>query len=280
MNIKRLYSENRLPFFSSLGFGLLAYGFCMTNKIPSGDDLNPLGLFGKGITTPSGRYGLELLRFVMPDVSMPWIYGLMSILLLAAAVCVTVRLFEIKSPVLQVLLAGAFVSFPAQAGTMLYTFTAAPYAVSLLLTVTGVWYFITGRRGRWIAAPLLIGFSCSIYQGYFSIAASFCVIYMIVQLCRTKKTALTIFREGVMMLAMLLLALALYGLALLAALKLLGLPLLQEAVNDSLSFPRRFLVVYKSWLMTFLDGRFGYVPNKVSRVMHLALLLVVGVTGG
>lgn len=277
MNIEA-FKRDRLPFFASLGFGLLAYGFCMTNKIPVGDDLNPLGLFGKGITTPSGRYGLELLRFVMPDVSMPWIYGLMSIVLLAAAVCVTVRLFEIKSPVLQILLAGAFATFPAQAGTMLYTFTAAPYAVSLLLTVTGVWYFITGRRGRWIVSPLLIGFSCSIYQGYFSIAASFCVIYMIVQLCRTKKTALAVFREGVMMLAMLLLSLALYGLALLAALKLLNLPLLQEAVNDSLSFPRRFLVVYKSWLMTFFDGRFGYVPNKVSRVMHLALLLVVGVT--
>ena len=223
------FRRDRLPFYSSLGFGLLAYGFCMMNKIPVGDDLNPLGLFGKGATTESGRYGLELLRLVMPDASMPWIYGLMSILLLSAAVCVTVRIFEIKSPVLQILLAGVFICFPAQAGTMLYMFTAAPYALALLLSVTGVWYFIAGGKGRWFVSPLLIG--------------------------------------------------ALYGLALLIASKLLGLPLLQEAVNESQSFPRRFLIVYSSWLKTFLDGRFGYVPNNVSRVMHLVLLLTIGFAG-
>ena len=273
------FRRDRLPFYSSLGFGLLAYGFCMMNKIPVGDDLNPLGLFGKGATTESGRYGLELLRLVMPDASMPWIYGLMSILLISAAVCVTVRIFEIKSPVLQILLAGVFICFPAQVGTMLYMFTAAPYALALLLSVTGVWYFITGGKGCWFVSPLLIGFSCSIYQGYLSIAASFCVIRMIVLLCRSEKTALAVFREGVKMLAMLLASLALYGLMLLIASKLLGFPLLQEAVNESQSFPRRFLIVYSSWLKTFLDGRFGYVPNNVSRVMHLVLLLTIGFAG-
>ncbi|MBR1566366.1 MAG: glucosyltransferase domain-containing protein, partial [Oscillospiraceae bacterium] len=213
------FKRDRLPFFSALGFGLLAYGFCMLNKIPVGDDLNPLGLFGKGATTESGRYGLELLRYVMPDASMPWIYGLMSILLLSAAVCVTVRIFEIRSPVLQILSAGVFICFPAQAGTMLYMFTAAPYALAMLLSATGVWYFITGGKGRWFISPLLISFSCSIYQGYLSIAASFCVIRMIVLLCRSEKTAPAVFRAGVKMLAMLLASLALYGLALLVASK-------------------------------------------------------------
>ncbi len=274
--IKWFYIENRLPFFASLGFGLLAYGFCMMNKIPVGDDL--VGLFEKGSTTPSGRYGLELLRLVMPDASMPWIYGLMSVALLAAAVCVILRIFPIRSRVLQVLFAGAFVCFPAQAGTMLYMFTAAPYAVALLLTVTGLWVFTSEKKGRWITAPLLISFSCSIYQGYFSIAASLCVIRMLVLLCRTEKSAGEVFREGVRMLGMLLAALALYGLMLLAALKLLGLPLLHEVVNESQSVLRRFLIAYSSWLKTFLDGRFGYVHNSASRVLHLMLLLCIGVS--
>ena len=273
MNISQ-FKRDRLPFFSALGFGLLAYGFCMLNKIPVGDDL--VGLFSKGATTVSGRYGLELLRLVMPDVSMPWIYGLMSILMLSAAVCLIVRLFEIKSPVLQVLLAGVFVSFPAEAGTMLYMFTAAPYALALLLTVAGVWLFAEEEKGRWLTAPLLIGFSCSIYQGYFSIAASFCVIRMIVLLCRSEKTALEVFREGVKMLAMLLEALAMYALALLVASKLLGFPLLHEVINGRQSFPLRFLVAYSSWVKTLVLGRFGYVHNNASRVMHLAMLLAAG----
>ena len=273
MNMEQ-YKRDCLPFFSSLGFGLAAYGFCMLNKIPVGDDL--VGLFSKGATTVSGRYGLELLRLVMPDVSMPWIYGLMSIVMLSAAVCVIVRIFAIKSPVLQLLLAGVFVSFPAQAGTMLYMFTAAPYAASLLLTVTGVWVFTSEKKGRWFTAPLLISFSCSIYQGYFSIAASFCVICMIVLLCRSEKTALEVFRAGVRMLTMLLEALAMYGLALLIASKLLGFPLLHEVINGKQSFPLRILVAYSSWVKTLALGRFGYVHSGASRAMHLVLLLAAG----
>jgi hypothetical protein len=270
MNIKDAFKRDRLPFFASFGFGLAAYGFCMLNKIPVGDDL--VALFDKGATTVSGRYGLELLRFVMPDASMPWIYGLMSILLLSLAVCVTVRLFNIGNPILRVLLAGVFVCFPAEAGTMLYMFTAAPYALALLLTVTGVLLFAERKRGCTIAAPLLIAFSCSIYQGYFSVAASFCVIRMIVLLCRTEKTAREVFREGVKMLAMLLASLALYGLALLVASRLLGFPLLHEVVNDKQSLPLRVVIACSSWLKTLLTGRFGYVNNRVSMVMHLVLL--------
>ena len=163
--IKWFYIENRLPFFASLGFGLLAYGFCMMNKIPVGDDL--VGLFEKGSTTPSGRYGLELLRLVMPDASMPWIYGLMSVALLAAAVCVILRIFPIRSRALQVLFAGAFVCFPAQAGTMLYMFTAAPYAVALLLTVTGLWVFTAEKKGRWITRPCSSAFRAASTRAIF-----------------------------------------------------------------------------------------------------------------
>ena len=274
MNIKEAFKQDRLPFFSAFGFGLLAYGFCIANKIPVGDDL--VALFDKGATTVSGRYGLELLRLVMPDASMPWIYGLMSIFLLSLAVCVIVRLFGIRSKILQVLLAGVFVCFPAEAGTMFYMFTAAPYALALLLTVTGVWLFTSEKRGRWISAPVLLAFSCSIYQGYFSVAASFCVARMIVLLCRTDKTAREVFREGVKMLAMLLSSLALYGLALLFASKVLGYPLLHEVINGSQSFPLRFAVAYSAWIKTLLRGYFGYVPNRVSLAMHLALILAAG----
>ena len=75
----RHWKEDRLPFLSALGFGFAAHAFILTNKIPVDDDLP--NFFNKGATTVSGRYGLELLRLVLPDVSMPWIYGLMTLLL-------------------------------------------------------------------------------------------------------------------------------------------------------------------------------------------------------
>ena len=268
------WRADRLPFLAALGFGLLAHGFLLTNKIPVDDDLP--NFFNKGATYVSGRYGLELLRLVMPDVSMPWIYGWMSLALLALAVCVMLRLFRIKSPALRLLLAGVFVTFPAETGTLCYMFTAVPYALALLLTVTGVALFAENRRGRWLLSPLLIAFSCSIYQGYFAFAASFCVILLIRALAVEGKDAKPVLLDGFRLLGMLLLALALYGLAILTAAKLLHLPLLGEAVNSRQSLPLRAAVAYSAWLKTLLRGYFAYVPSRAARLCHVLLLLTAG----
>ena len=270
----RRWREDRLPFLAALGFGLAAHAFFLLNKIPVDDDLP--NLFSKGATTVSGRYGLELLRLVLPDVSMPWIYGLMSLLLLAAAVCLTVRLFKLKSPVLRLLLAGVLLCFPAETGTLCYMFTAVPYALALLLTVAGTSVFIEGRRGRWLLAPLLLAFSCSIYQGYFAFASSFCVIWMIRRLAVEKREARAVLLEGLRLLGMLLLSVALYGLAILVAARLLGLPLLGEAVNARQSLPLRAAVACSAWLKTLFRGYFGYVASGAARLVHVLLLLTAG----
>ncbi len=273
LSCRTAFKGDRLPFFSALLFGLAAHGFWLTNKLPFDDDLP--NLFTKGATWVSGRYGLELLRFVMPDVSMPWIYGLMSLFFLALTVCLTVRLFHIESPFLQVFLAGTLVCFPAEGATMGYAFTAAPYALALLLTVSGVWLFTRDLRTRWLA-PLPIAFSCSIYQGYFAFAASFCVLLMIRALVRERKGAREVFLFGLRLLCLLGLSLAVYGLAVLVASKILNLPLLGEAVNSRQNLPLRAAVAYSAWFKTLFAGYFAYVPTKLSVVFHLILLLCAG----
>ena len=272
------FAALRLPFCAALVFGLSAHGFWLTNKIPFDDDLP--NMWNKGATSVSGRYGLELLRLVMPDRSMPWIYGLMSLIFLALAVCVTVRLFEIRSRVLQVLLAGVFVSFPAETGTIDYLFTAAPYAFALLLTVAGVWLFAADTRGRWIAAPLLIAFSCSIYQGYFAFASGLCVIWMIRALICTEESPRRVLADGLRLLAMLLASLALYALVILLFSRLLRLPLLEEAVNTRQSLPLRMAVAYSAWLKTLFRGYFAYVNSPASRFFHVLLLLAGAAAAG
>lgn len=170
----------KLPFIATLLFGLAAHAFAMTNKLPFDDEA--IYLFGKGTTTESGRYGLELLRLIMPDYSMPWIYGLISLLLISAAVCIIIKLFDIRSRVLQVLLGALFITFPAETGTLGYMFTAAPYALALFLSVAAVYSYSSRTRGGLVAALVMLAFSCSIYQGYFSFAASLCVLLMISRL--------------------------------------------------------------------------------------------------
>jgi len=261
-----------LPFVTSLAIGLAAHMTILTNKIPIDDDI--CNMFNKGATTVSGRYGLKLMSLIMPDVSMPWIYGLMSLLLICAAICVTIKLFHIRNRALQILLGGVFISFPAETGTLSYMFTCAPYAAALLAAVGAVYVFAEWKtKWRWLVSPALLVFSCSIYQGYFGFAASFCVILMIRSLMRPEGTAEQTFKAGLKMLAMLALSAAAYGVSVLAMNKLLALPVL-DVINKEQSILMRVAVAYSAFLHTLFDGYFAYVNTGASRVMHLAVLLL------
>ena len=262
----------RLPFIATLLFGLAAHAFAMTNKLPFDDEA--IYLFGKGTTTASGRYGLELLRLIMPDYSMPWIYGLISLLLISAAVCLIIKLFDIRSRVLQVLLGALFITFPAETGTLGYMFTAAPYALALFLSVAAVYSYSRRTRGGLIAALVMLAFSCSIYQGYFSFAASLCVLLMISRLI-SGEDAKAVLISGLRMLAMLVAALLLYGAVILFFSKLLDYPVLSGVVNSSQSIPMRIAVAYSAYIKTILCGYFGYVRGTASRLAHIVLLLIM-----
>lgn len=264
----------KLPFIATLLFGLAAHAFAMTNKLPFDDEA--IYLFGKGTTTESGSYGLELLRLIMPDYSMPWIYGLISLLLISAAVCVIIKLFDIKSRVLQVLLGALFITFPAETGTPGYMFTAAPYALALFLSAAAVYSYSRRTRGGLIAALVMLAFSCSIYQGCFSFAASLCVLMMISRLV-SGEDAKTVLVSGLRMLAMLAAALLLYGAVILFFSKQLDYPVLSGVVNSSQSIPMRIAVAYSAYIKTILCGYFGYVRGTASRLAHIALLIVMAV---
>ena len=74
-----------LPLASFFAVGFLAHMYAFTNKLLNADET--AALFSKGATVTSGRWGLEAVKLIFPDVSMPWIYGVISLALIAAAVC-------------------------------------------------------------------------------------------------------------------------------------------------------------------------------------------------
>lgn len=77
----RIIREYRYVIFGTMLIGLLAYAFAFTNKIPNHDDL--AALFSKGTTGQSGRFGLQWLTRIFPNYSMPWIYGILSLAIIA-----------------------------------------------------------------------------------------------------------------------------------------------------------------------------------------------------
>ena len=141
---------------------------------------------------------------------MPWIYGIISLVFIAAAACLMLETLEIRSRALRVLLPAVIVSFPSLTGNFCFMFTAAPYAWSFFLTALAVYLICRGGAWRLCLSVVLLVLALGIYQAYISVAAALLVVLMIRDALGAERSVPEIIRFGVKALALLLLSVALY----------------------------------------------------------------------
>lgn len=275
---REMWKDSRLPFLASLIFGMLAYTFAFTNKLINHDEA--FCLFLKGATVDSGRWGLGLLDSIFPNLSMPWIYGMLSVVFIAAAVCVILRIFHIQRKVLQVLLAGCVMVFPSLIGTFGYMFTSCSFALAFLLAVVSVYLLQSKDKLRWLFALGFMVFSLSIYQSYISVAAGLLVVLLIARLLRGEKIG-SVISSGCLYVLFLVLSLGCYYVATQVFLKLLHVQMngyASENVSFSLlSLPENILTAYESFLLYFTEGFRGLLPTSLSRLAHVLILAVIAI---
>lgn len=261
---------DRLPFLCAFGAGLLAHGFAFTNKLLNGDEISTL--FGKGMTVASGRWGLELSSLLFPDVSTPWIFGILSLLLLSAAACLLLRVFQIRSPLLGCALAAGLTVFPAQTATFTYMFTAPSFALAFLLAVAAVWATERESIAGWLGGLLLLLLSISIYQAYIGLASSLFVLRMIQKLLKDEGSAREVFFFGLKRVGLLALCLGLYYLSIHIALYFYGGRFENYGVERERSLLFRAAVAYSAFLHTLTRGYFHYVRGVFSQLLHVLCL--------
>ena len=267
--------DKRLPFFSSLIFGLIAHMFVITNKLPNHDDITYL--FSKGATVSSGRWGLELLRRVIPDFSMPWLHGIVSLLLLSASICIIVELFQLRSRLGVILLSALIISFPSQVGTFCYMYTSSSYAVAFLLCVLAVREAAGGSWQHWLVSVLLITLMMSIYQAYLSIASSLMILLLVQELlnCGSENRALPVLKRGLLFVVILLVGFELYRLTITATLAAFEDSVNQyssEAKEMAPKFPGSILIAYRYFFFNLTSRYNMIVVSKTSRVIHFFCL--------
>ena len=200
--------EYRYPITVSFLMGLFCYFFAFANKLPNHDDIRHL--FTKGATLESGRWGLKIMSFLFPNCSMPWFHGILTIALITFAICLIIRIFSVRSHLLQSLLAGMIISFPSLIGLFSYMFTSSSFACSFLLAVLAV-YFISREKLIWyLPASLCCILSVSIYQAYISLTASLLVLILIKKVMFTEIPAKKLFLQGLSYVAFLALSLGIY----------------------------------------------------------------------
>ena len=264
--------EHSAPFLSGLLAGLLAHGYAFSNMAINADAVS--GLFGKGATVGSGRWALPMTSLLFPDVTTPWLYGILSLLMLACAACLILQLLQIRSPLLRLLLPAAILCFPAQTSTFCYMFTSPSYALSFLLSVVAV---LLSQRERWgaqIAALAVLVMSLGIFQGYVAVTASLYLIVMIRALLRGE-SAKSVFLYGLRRVGLLFVALLLYYALALLFLKIYGWHFEPYGVERERSILFRVALAYGAFLHIFTKGYFGFVRPGLSTILHLGCGLAV-----
>lgn len=198
----------RLTFCAAAVLGLVTHLYMFTNKFTNHDDMD--SLFGNTYGAASGRWLRPLFIRLGGSASMPWLVGLLSVLCLAAAACLTVSLLRIRRPVGCVLAAGILVSFPTVLATFTYMYTSFAYFLSLLLAVFGAWAAVRwGWRGS-AAAAAAIALSLSVYQSYLPAAAALMVGALLLEALDGEKTFKALFLRGLRLLGTLIAGLAVY----------------------------------------------------------------------
>lgn len=273
--LRALAEESRVPFLASVAAGFAAHMFALTNKLPNHDDVE--SLFGKGATVTSGRWGLELVKTLFPDWSMPWIYGVISILLIAAAVCLMVRMLEIKSKTMQALTGVLVLSFPSLTGTFCFMFTSSSYALAFLLAVLAVYEFQKERLGTALLGGVFLILSLSIYQAYVAITASLFVLIMTKRALDAEEPVGKIICYGLKALGYMAAAVAVYYALTAAVFHFTG-----EEFNSYVTgntnkqgLLGRVRMAYDAFLYVFTFRNFYLVPTEASRLLHIAFLALL-----
>lgn len=181
---RRIPRYIKLTFTSAVILGILVHLYIFSNKLPNHDDIGQL--FGSPYGNASGRWLLPELLKIDGSFSMPWLIGVLSVILLAISACFTVNLFRIHRPLGCVLTSAILITFPTVASTFTYMFSADAYFLSLVLACSAV-YVTNQYRFGFIGGIAAIIFSMGIYQSFFGVTAVMMVGVLILENLDGKK---------------------------------------------------------------------------------------------
>lgn len=171
-----LKKEWKLAFGTAVLMGLLVHMPAMLHDVPNHDGLDSM-YFDQNMIT-SGRWFLTIACGLSSYFSLPWLIGLLSVLLLGCTAAALTELLELKQSWCIVLVSGLLVTFPALASTFAYVFTMDGYMVALLLAVLSVLLTKKYRYG-FVGGAICLACSLGTYQSYLPFAILLCIYSVI-----------------------------------------------------------------------------------------------------
>ena len=180
--------ESRLwkyTFFTAVVLALCTHLPIMLSDIPNHDGLASI-YFDQNMIV-SGRWFLSIACGFSSYYALPWLIGLLSIVILALTSVLLVEVLEIKNTAAGMLVAGILVTFPVLTSTFAYVFTMDGYMLAIFLAVLSV-YLASKKKLGFLFGGIALAFSMGIYQAYLPIAILLCIYKVsIILLMETEK---------------------------------------------------------------------------------------------
>ena len=166
----------KMCFLSAFICGLFAHIYALTNHLYNYDELwhTPTG-FGTGLEV--GRWALSITVWIQKVLfddcfTIPFINGMLTIILYAVAACFVVLALDIKDEFYAIIVGGLMTTFPALTCRMFFMFTTHYYAIGIAMAAAGAWIIAKKKLNilKVMIAIALTVYGMAIYQANFTTA--------------------------------------------------------------------------------------------------------------
>ena len=233
--LKEKFEKNRSQILfcliSTFIVGMITHGYMFLQDAVSHDSLNEFYGYND--------WKVQLGRFITPlyktltrgNMTLPWLIGLYSLLWLGLTVFFTVKIFNVKSKIFTVMIAGIYVANIAVISTTAtYIHDLDCYMFSLLLAVIAIYLWNRYPEGSLFAIPV-VAVSMGLYQSYLSVMLTLIVFVLVLNLLSGARFK-QIFYKGLKSVGMLFAGGVLYFVTFKTVLAITGLTELTDTYNS------------------------------------------------
>lgn len=236
--------EFQTAFISAFLIGLIAHLYAFTNFLINSDSM--CAVITENDILQSGRWALKFFSLFSWIYEMPVVIGVISLLALACASGLTVRVLELSHPAAIITISALLVTYPTVACVFSFMFTADAYLISLALNILSV-YLAKKYRFGWIAAIICLAVATGIYQSYLGCAIGLFLFDCILDLFSETPVLQTV-KKGLKYLVVIAAALALYQILWKLRLLRAGLePYQYRGLDKSVSIGEYISYIGRTW---------------------------------
>ncbi len=284
--LKRNQKTIYLCLIATFVWGLLTHSYIFLHSSFSHDSLKEFNaeVFGNAWRIQLGRVFVPAYRFfVRGAITLPWLIGVLSLLYISLAVFLTVKLFNIRSCVLMVLISGIFtanIAVIATAATYIHDLDCNMLA--LALAVISVYLWKKHDKG-FLYGMIPLCLSIGLYQSYISVAITLIIMYLVMRLLDGEKFGI-VFKNGMKSICMIVGAGVLFFVSMKMICYITGISLKTGNYNSidtvfSMSIPGIIYTAIKGYIITcykILTVTSAY-PKTIIFVVHAIMIAIPGV---